>query len=82
MKKSLLGVSLLAAAGFAPFASGQVIVNEQFNYADQATMDVNWNLGVNNTLTLNPANGNASIAGTGTNPNIWDGTTFSLTPTD
>lgn len=82
MKKSLLGISLLAAAGFTQIASAQVIVNEQFNYADQAAMDVNWNLGVNNTLTLNPANGNASIGGTGTNPNIWDGTTFSLTPSD
>jgi hypothetical protein len=82
MKKSLFGMSLFALAFLASNAFGQVIVNEQFNYADQTALDANWNLGANNTLTLNPANGNASIAGTGTNPNIWDATSFSLTPTD
>jgi hypothetical protein len=82
MKKSLFGLGLLAATVIGPAAFAQVIVNEQFNYADQAALDANWNLGVNNTLTLNPATGNASIAGTGSNPNIWDATTFSLTPTD
>jgi hypothetical protein len=81
MKKSLCGISLCALM-VAPGAFAQVIVNEQFNYADQTALDANWNLGANNTLTLNPATGNASIAGTGTNPNIWDATTFSLTPSD
>jgi hypothetical protein len=82
MKKSFFGLGLLAATVIGPAAFAQVIVNEHFNYADQAALDANWNLGVNNTLTLNPAAGNASIAGTGINPNIWDATTFSLTPTD
>ena len=82
MKKSLVGMSLLAAATFAPIASAQVIVNEQFNYADQAAMDVNWNLSANNLMTLNPGLGNATIPGAGTTANIWAGSTFTLTPTD
>jgi hypothetical protein len=77
----VLGAAVLGLAGN---ASAQIIVNEQFSYADQTALDANWNLGVNNTLTLSPGGGSASIGGAGTNPNIWDGTapTFSLTPTD
>ncbi len=82
MKKSLLGMGLLAAAaGFAQIVSAQVIVDEQFNYADQTALDVNWNLSANNTLTLNPGTATASIAGSGTAANIWAGS-LSLTPTD
>lgn len=81
-QRALLALGAVAILGLANNVSAQVIVSEQFNYADQAALDVNWNLGANNTLTLNPGTSNATIPGAGTNPNIWAGSTFSLTPTD
>jgi hypothetical protein len=81
-QRALLALGAVAILGLANNASAQVIVSEQFNYADQAALDVNWNLGLNNTLTLNPGTSDASISGAGTNPNIWAGSTFSLAPTD
>ena len=77
----LASVTLLALAGS---ASAQVIVSEQFSYATQAELDANWSrpAGNNNVLTLDPGTGTASIPGTGSNPNIWSGSTFSLTPSD
>lgn len=82
MKKSLLGMSLLAAVATLGSASAQIIVDEQFNYADQPSLTNNWTMGANNPLTLNVGSGNASIAATGINPNLWRGSTFSLTPSD
>src|SRR5688500_19215786 len=76
----------LAAAVCSPALFAQVIVNETFSYADQAALDVNWNLGGNSPLSLNTGVGNPAPSvnnpATGTNPNIWAGSTFSLTPTD
>lgn len=80
-QRAFLALGAVAILGLAN-SSAQVIVNEQFNYADQAALDVNWTLGANNTLTLSPGGGSASIPGTGTNPNIWAGSAFSLTPSD
>ena len=76
----------LAAAVCSPALLAQVFVNETFDYADQAALDVNWNLGANSPLSLNIGIGNpapsANNPATGTNPNIWAGSTFSLIPTD
>jgi hypothetical protein len=80
-KRILVPVSIIAAA-FS--ASGQVIVDEQFNYVDQAALNVNWTQGAGLTLSTgvgNPAPG-AVNAGTATAANLWAGSTFSLTPTD
>ena len=75
----------LAAAVCSPALFAQVIVNETFDYADQAALDVNWNFGTS-PLTLNTGVGNPSPSvnnpGTTTGANIWAGSTFSLTPTD
>lgn len=80
-KLVLVPIGILTAA---LSASGQVIINEQFNYADQAALNSNWQQGAG--LTLNPTGGNpgggAINAGTGTSANLWIGSTFSLTPTD
>ena len=76
----------LAAVVCSPALFAQVIVNETFDYADQAALDVNWNLGANSPLSLNTGVGNPAPSvdnpATGTNPNIWAGSTFSLTPSD
>jgi hypothetical protein len=66
-------------------ASAQVIVNEQFNYVDQAALQANWTLGTA-PLSLDTGFGNpapsVSHPGTSTSANLWSGSTFSLTPTD
>ena len=75
----------LAAVVCSPALFAQVIVNETFDYADQAALDVNWNFGTS-PLSLNTGVGNPSPSvnnpGTTTGANIWAGSTFSLTPTD
>lgn len=80
--KLRFGATTLAAALIAPTAFAQVFVDEQFNYADQAALDANWNLSGNSTLTLDPVAGTARNPGTGTTANIWDGSTFTLDPSD
>jgi hypothetical protein len=81
-----LRAAALASLILVPSLTAQVIVNETFDYADQAALDANWNLGANSPLSLNLGVGNPAPSvnspGTGTNPNIWAGSTFSLTPTD
>ncbi|MGZ8920481.1 MAG: PEP-CTERM sorting domain-containing protein [Limisphaerales bacterium] len=81
-----LRVAALASLIVAPSLTAQVYVNETFDYADQAALDANWNLGANSPLSLNTGVGgpapSVNSPGTGTNPNIWAGSTFSLTPTD
>ncbi|HEX7861852.1 MAG TPA: PEP-CTERM sorting domain-containing protein [Verrucomicrobiae bacterium] len=77
-----LGATTLAAALIAPIGFAQVFVDEQFNYADQAALDANWTLSTNSVLTLDSSAGNALNPGTGTNPNIWAGSTFTLDPSD
>ena len=85
--KNRIGATSLAVMFVAalPQAHAQVYVDEQFNYADQAALDANWNLGTS-PLTINSGVGNpapsGSNPGTTTSPNIWAGSTFSLTPTD
>lgn len=83
--KFTVRAATLAALITAPALSAQVIVNETFDYADQAALDANWTLGTS-PLTLNTGVGNPSPSvsnpGTTTSPNIWAGSTFSLTPTD
>src|SRR5688572_15962843 len=80
--KLRFGATTLAAALIAPTAFAQVFVDEQFNYADQAALDANWTLSTNSVLTLDSASGNARNPATGTNPNIWAGSTFTLDPSD
>ena len=83
--KSPLRAAALASLILAPSLTAQVIVNETFDYADQAALDANWNLGTS-PLSLNTGVGNPSPSvnnpGTSSSPNIWAGSTFSLTPTD
>src|SRR5688500_5632387 len=78
-------VAAALAVVCSPALFAQVIVNETFDYADQAALDVNWNFGTS-PLTLNTGVGNPSPSvnnpGTTTGANIWAGSTFSLTPTD
>lgn len=77
-----LSALLLALGAGSTYA--QVFVNEQFNYADQAALNLNWQQGAG--LTLSPTGGDpgagAINAGTGTGANVWIGSTFSLIPTD
>src|SRR5688572_735872 len=77
--------AVLAAAVCSPAFFAQVIVNDTFDYADQAALDVNWNLGTS-PLSLNIGVGNPAPSvnnpATSNSPNIWAGSTFSLTPTD
>lgn len=86
MKKIALSIGLLGLA--LPLSYGQVIVDEQFNYSDLASLQANW--GTSPSLSLNTADGNPApsashtgvAAGAG-NVNLirWTGP-FSLTPTD
>lgn len=80
-----IAAGALAAVVMAPSVLGQVIVDEQFNYADQTALTANWTLGTS-PLSLNTAEGNPSPSvnnpGTTTGANIWSGSTFSLVPTD
>jgi hypothetical protein len=84
MKTLPLKLGAIVVAALVQTASAQVIVNEQFNYVNQAALEANWEIGVG--LTLDGGVGNpapsAAHPGTGTTPNLWIGSTFSLTPTD
>jgi hypothetical protein len=86
MNQAKFVTAALATAVCSPAVFAQVFVNETFDYADQAALDVNWNLGANSPLSLNIGIGNPAPSAynpaTGTNPNIWAGSTFSLIPTD
>lgn len=83
MKSVLFPLSLLAAA-LLPASYAQVVVNEQFNYADQTALAAAWTLGTA-PLSLNTTDGNPTPSvthpGNTTSANIFNGT-FSLTPTD
>ena len=61
--------------------SAQIIVNEDFNYADTAAMQVNW--GAVGLGTLNATNGNPlpSAEHPGGTVNSWVGSAISVTPT-
>ena len=87
--KTPLRAAALASLIVAPSLTAQVIVNETFDYADQAALAARWNTNTtpgNSTLVLNTSAGNPSPSvtnpGTTTTPNIWRGSTFSLTPSD
>jgi hypothetical protein len=83
MKKIVFPLSLLALA-LSKSASAQIIVDEQFNYVDQAAMAANWTLPATTPMTLNlgAGNPNPSVTHGGTaTVNRWT-TAFSLTPTD
>ena len=85
MKKISLNATVLAALFLAPPVQAAVIVDEQFNYADQTGLAANWTLGTS-PLSLNTTVGNPSPSvnnpGTSTSANLWRGSTFSLTPSD
>lgn len=85
MGKALLPLATLAVFALAHSTAAQVIVNERFDYLDTAAMSANWQMGTA-ALSLSTANGNPAPSafhpGTSTSPNIWIGSTFSLTPGD
>jgi hypothetical protein len=84
-RNSYFCAGALVAALLTPSVLGQVYVDEQFNYADQNALTANWTLGTS-PLSLNTTDGNPSPSvnnpGSAISPNIWSGSTFSLTPTD
>lgn len=85
--KTRIGAASLAVMFVASsvHTQGQVYVDEQFNYANDTELAQNWTLGTS-PLTINSGTGNPAPAvnnpGSSTSPNIWSGSTFSLTPTD
>lgn len=87
MKTTTVPFVALTVIALVNTASAQTIVNEQFNYPDTAAMSVNWQMGsAPLSLSTGAGNGNpppsAFHPGTTTSPNIWIGSTFSLSPSD